>query len=213
MKAAGKLHDKAHDAAAFATGRRVHTRSRLGFGARRRVGLFLLIGQKRSAQSQSGGAMSIGHEAEVTNAMEAVRQGVQQEATNELVGGQLHDLCRVVVSVILPGEPDMIVVDLDDAAIGDGDAVRVAPEIGEHLGRTAEWFFGVDDPVDASCRCEQRMPTRRVGEGCEFAEEVQPAEVEGLLQAFEEQPAKEPRQRFDREEEIGTSRDPAGSIG
>jgi hypothetical protein len=43
----------------------------------------------------------------------------------------------------------MIVVDLDDAAIGDGDAVRVAPEIGEHLGRTAEWFFGVDDPVDA----------------------------------------------------------------
>jgi hypothetical protein len=33
------------------------------------------------------------------------------------------------------------------------------------------------------------------------------------LQAFEEQPAKEPRQRFDREEEIETSRDPAGSIG
>ena len=141
MKAAGKLHDKAHDAAAFATGRRFHTRSRLGFGARRRVGLFLLIGQKRSAQSQSGGAMSIGHEAEVTNAMEAFRQGVQQEATNELVVGLLHDLCRVVVSVILPGEPDMIVVDLDDAAIGDGDAVRVAPEIGEHLGRTAEWFL------------------------------------------------------------------------
>ncbi len=188
-------------------------RSRLGFGGSCRVGPFLLISQKRSAQSQSGGAMSIGHEAEVSNAMEAVRQGVQQEAPDELVGRQLHDLCRVVVSVILPGEPDMIVVDLDHAAIGDGDAVRVAPEIGENLGRTAEWFFGVDDPVDASCRCEQRLPTSRVCEGGDLAEEVQPAEVEGLLQAFEEQPTKEPRQRFDREEEIGTSRDPAGSIG
>ena len=119
MKAAGKLHDTAHDAAAFAAGGRVHMRSRLGFGDSCRVGPFLLISQKRSAQSQSGGAMSIGHEAEVTNAMEAVRQGVQQEATNELVGGQLHDLCRVVVSVILPGEPDIIIVDLDEAASRD----------------------------------------------------------------------------------------------
>ena len=103
IKAAEKLPDKAHDAAAFATGRRVHTRSRLGFCGRCRVGPFLLIGQKRSAQSQSGGAVSIGHEAEVSNAMEALRQGVQQEATKELVGRQLHDLCRVVVSVIFPG--------------------------------------------------------------------------------------------------------------
>jgi hypothetical protein len=54
--------------------------------------------------------MSIGHEAEVTNAMEAVGQGVQQEAADELVGGELHDFGRVVVAVILPGEGDMIVV-------------------------------------------------------------------------------------------------------
>ena len=80
MKAAGKLRDNVHDAAAFGTGSRVHARSRRGFGGRRRFGPFLLIGQKRSAQSQPGGAMSIGHEAEVTNAMEAIRQGVQQEA-------------------------------------------------------------------------------------------------------------------------------------
>jgi hypothetical protein len=68
--------------------------------------------------------MSIGHEAEVSNAMEAVRQGVQQEAADELVGRQLHDFYRVVVSVILPGEPDMIVVDIDEAAIGDGEPPR-----------------------------------------------------------------------------------------
>ena len=53
--------------------------------------------------------------------MEAVRQGGQKEATNAFVGRQLHDLCRVVVSVILPGEPDMVVVDLDEVDIGDGD--------------------------------------------------------------------------------------------
>ena len=109
MKAAGKRRDKAHDAAAFGTDRRVHARSRRGFGGGR-FGPFLLIGQKRSAQSQPGGAMSVGHEAEVTNAMEAVRQSVQQEAADELVGCELHDFGRVVVAVILPGEPDIIVV-------------------------------------------------------------------------------------------------------
>ena len=51
MNAAGKLHAKAHDAAAHTTGKLVHARSRLGFGGRRRVGPFLLIGPKRSAQA------------------------------------------------------------------------------------------------------------------------------------------------------------------
>lgn len=109
MKAAGKLRDKAHDAAAFGTGRGVHACSWRGFGGRRRFGPFLLIGQKRSAQSQPCGAMSIGHEAEVTDAMETVGQGVQQKAADELVGCELHRVDRAMAAVILPGEGDMIV--------------------------------------------------------------------------------------------------------
>jgi len=38
--------------------------------------------------------MAIGEESEVTNAMEAVGQGVEQEAPDELVGLQTHGLLR-----------------------------------------------------------------------------------------------------------------------
>ena len=40
-----------------------------------------------SAQRELGGAMAVGQEAVVADAVEAVRQDVQQEAADELVGG------------------------------------------------------------------------------------------------------------------------------
>ena len=43
----------------------------------------------------------------------------------------------------------MIVVAGSDAAVGDGDAMRVSPEIGEDLRRAAERLLGIDDPIDA----------------------------------------------------------------
>jgi hypothetical protein len=35
-----------------------------------------------------------------------------------------------------------------DAAVGDGDAMGVAPEIGEDLRRPAKRLLGVNDPCD-----------------------------------------------------------------
>ena len=46
--------------------------------------------------------MAVGHEAEVANAVETVGQRMKQEAANELVGRELHDVCRVVLAIILP---------------------------------------------------------------------------------------------------------------
>ena len=43
-------------------------------------------------QGELCGATAIGHEAEVADAVEAVWQGVQEKATDELVGDELHDL-------------------------------------------------------------------------------------------------------------------------
>ena len=40
--------------------------------------------------------MAVGHEAEVSDAVEAVGQSVEQEAANELAGLKLHDLGRAV---------------------------------------------------------------------------------------------------------------------
>ena len=53
-------------------------------------------GEQVAAQRQLGGAMAVGEEADMADAVEAVGQGVQQEAADELVGVERHDLasCR-----------------------------------------------------------------------------------------------------------------------
>ena len=71
--------------------------------------------------------MSVGHESEASEAMEAVGQRVQQEAANELVGLQVHDFDGAVLTIILPCEGDGLVVEGLDAAIGNGDAMGIAP--------------------------------------------------------------------------------------
>jgi hypothetical protein len=44
----------------------------------------------------------------------------------------------------------LIVVECDEPAVGDGDAMGVAAEIGQHLCGAAEGPLGVNNPVDAS---------------------------------------------------------------
>ena len=54
--------------------------------------VLLRFGQQPPAQVELGSAMAVGEEAVVADAMKAVRQRVQQEAPDELVGVERHDL-------------------------------------------------------------------------------------------------------------------------
>ncbi len=45
----------------------------------------------------------------MADAMEAVRQGVQQEAPDELVGFKRHHLGLAVLAIVLPGKADLAV--------------------------------------------------------------------------------------------------------
>ncbi len=92
--------------------------------------------------------MAIGHQADVADAMEAVGHGVLDEAADELVGWQGHELGLTVLAVVFPGEVDLAVGEFDETAVGDGDPVGVAAEIAEHLLGSGERRLGVDDPVD-----------------------------------------------------------------
>ena len=66
--------------------------------------------------------------------MKALRQDVEQEAPDELVGGERH--CAVprqpVAAVILVAEGHAALVERSEPAVRDGDAMGVAGEIGEH---------------------------------------------------------------------------------
>jgi len=126
--------------------------------------------------------MAVGEEAVVANAMEAVRQRVQQEAPDELLGVERHDLRPAAMAIIPPAEGDAIVLHADQPGIGDGDAVGVAAEIGQYLLLTAEGRLGVDDPFPAAGFGEQTGEGIRLCQAGEIAEEAQQSPVMGRSQ-------------------------------
>ena len=136
-----------------------------------RFGFF--VDEQSAARCDLFGAMTIGHEAEVADAMKAVGQGMKEKATDELVWLQPHDLLGAVLAVILPSEGDVIVIEGDEAAVGDGDAMSVAAEIGENLSGSAEWLLGVDDPVDAAHGLDKGGEGVAIGETRQLVEESQ----------------------------------------
>ena len=124
----------------------------------------------------------------MTNAMEAVGNGVQEETTDKLMGIERHELADAACSVILPSKGDAIVVHADDAGIGDGDAMGVATEIGQYLSGSRKWRLGIDDPFDTTRRLQRSIEGGRISQVNDIAEELKLAELEGLRQMFEKQP-------------------------
>jgi hypothetical protein len=49
----------------------------------------------------------------------------------------------------------MGLVEIEQAAVGDRDPMRVAREIGQDLVGASEWLFGVDDPCDRKSSGEE----------------------------------------------------------
>src|SRR5947208_14603963 len=100
--------------------------------------------------------MGVGEEAVVANAMETVRQHVELEASHELANVQAHDLALVTTAlpIVLPAETDMGLVKIEQAAVSNRDARRVAREISQELLRTGEGFFGIEYQVARRHRWE-----------------------------------------------------------
>lgn len=69
----------------------------------------------------------------MANAVEAVGEAVDEEAADELVRIERHLPGRVAMAIIAPAEDHAAIVGADQATVGDGDAKRVAPEIGENV--------------------------------------------------------------------------------
>src|SRR5271157_4525029 len=107
-------------------------------------------GEQLAGARKVGHAVAVGEQAVVTDAMQALGQHVYQEAPDELMRGQRHDLVAggAVGAIILVSEGHPPVVAGDQSMIGDGDAVGVTREIGEHCLGPAERRLAVDVPLD-----------------------------------------------------------------
>jgi len=77
---------------------------------------------------------------------------VEQEAADELVGVERHDLvaCVALGPVILPFERHALGVEGDEPAMSNCDPVGVAGQVGEHRVGSAKRPLGIDHPFDLS---------------------------------------------------------------
>jgi hypothetical protein len=83
----------------------------------------------------------------VSDANEAAGQNVKQEAAQELMGRNGHDLVLAAVRIVSPAEGDAIVFQGHETMVGDGDAMRVAGQVVKNVFGAAEGWLGVDHPV------------------------------------------------------------------
>src|SRR5712691_1018781 len=75
--------------------------------------------------------------------------------------------------VLLPAEADVRLVEIDQAAIGDRDAMGVARKIGQYLLGTAERLFSIHDPFGCAHERQRGGKCLRVVETDELSTELE----------------------------------------
>src|ERR1700736_1958664 len=108
---------------------------------------WLACAEQLAGQCDVVGPVGVGEQAIVTDAMEPVGQDMDQEAADELVGGERDKLVANVDlgPVILRFESHALAIEGDEPAVGDGNPVSVAG-LGEHSVGSAERPLGIDYP-------------------------------------------------------------------
>ena len=119
--------------------------------------------EQPTTESEAITAGAIGEETVVADAMEALRQSMQQKAADELVGIECHHFGLAVRSIVFPGKANLPVGEREQPAVGDGDAIGLAAEIGQHLFGASERWFGVDHPVEAAEFAQATRESLRFG--------------------------------------------------
>src|SRR5262249_50595333 len=104
----------------------------------------------------------------VPNLHEPFGQNVLYEATQELVGGKRHRLLPPVVGVVLVTEAHPAIAQLDEASVADGDAVRGAGQVLEHLRGTAERRPCILPIINATTLSSTTPTTRCTGNALPF---------------------------------------------
>src|SRR3984957_17871576 len=157
--------------------------------------------------------MAVAEEAEVPDAVKPVRQHMDQKAPDELLTREGHYLLAVVISVILPAEADLAVIHGHQSVVGNGDAMSVAPDVVENLGRARERPLRVDHPPGVVGRRQMTAERRGLMQLTIRGEEVQLTSSKCLVQIVQEQSSKQARQHLDRKKVSVPGRDPTLPVG
>ena len=162
----------------------------LVFLARR---LIRRVVQELPAASKFVLSVAIGEKAVIADPLEPFGQNVKQEAADELLGRELHGFVLVVVAVIPPAEPNFAVLEVKQAVVGEGDAMRILRNVPENLLRPGKRSFGVHHPFDLSKGSEVTQEGPFHLERLEGGEELKLSGIEGLFTIGQEQATEQTR--------------------
>ena len=118
---------------------------------------------------------------------------MKQEAADELVGREFHGFVPVVVAIVPPAEPNFAVLEVKQAVVGDGDAVRILRNVLENLFRPGKRSFAVHHPFDLSKGSDVAQEGPFHLERLEGGEELKFSGIEGLFAIGQEQATKQTR--------------------
>ena len=105
------------------------------------------LGEECATAREFLGATSIAQDAIMAQALQAVGEGMEEEASDALLGRQRHDHVPIPVAIIPPTEVDQPILQGHQALVADGHAMRIATQVGHHLLRRRKRGLGIDDPV------------------------------------------------------------------
>ena len=103
--------------------------------------------QQLKTKGQKGPAPPAGEKTIVANTHEAVGEDMQEEAAQELRDRKFEFALLVAVSGVPPAEGDLVLLEIDDAMVGNGDTVGVAAQVFQNMIGAAERRLAVDYPV------------------------------------------------------------------
>src|ERR1700678_4525329 len=166
-----------------------------------------------SAESERLASVAVGEQSEVADLDQAGGQDMEQEAADELDSFEARDAAAVAMPGVPPAEAHLSVFEAEQPCVGDGDAMRVAGQILQHMFRSSEGRLGVDHPLCSaqgakqSVKCAWRCQFGQLAGEAEFAAPV------ALLEEGEQLAAEHAAEHTHREEETASSAwDPTGVI-
>jgi len=118
----------------------------------------------------------------------------------------------VAIAIIFPAKLNLVVVDIEEAIVGDGDAVRVSCDVLEDLFRSGEGALRVNHPILLLDRRDVTQEGVARPKGFQRGKELQASGVEGLPEIIEKQSTKQTRQHENGQKELTPAENPSCAI-
>jgi transposase len=117
------------------------------------------------------------------------------------VVGESHGSVLALVGIVFPAKRHVVVVDRNQAVVGNGDSMSVAGQVPQNVFRTAEGRLGVNDPLLPGDGFEKCCEVIFVGERHAVPKESQLMVAKRLAQTVRELAPKNTAEHFHRQKE------------